>query len=233
MRKLIVMVFLGILGISCTAAAVHAQDGDSAMVFANPLNPLVTIDTSAPTSAYGMDVLFSNNGFGLGFFYRKEYSRTFQGFVSLAISEAKDNNEVEYYDPYTYQSIVPGKINRFMVFPLTFGIQYRLFEDEIMDNFRPYISGGVGPAAVLSSPYEKEFFNSLAYAQTHWTFNAFVGGGAFFGGEQGNIMGVSFRYYWIPVFGGVPSLLDPISGSETKKSDFGGFFISINFASSF
>jgi drug/metabolite transporter (DMT)-like permease len=233
MRKYIITVFLIVVGIPVTATPSNAQQYDSTMVFGNPQNPLITADTSSSLNSYGLDVLFSNNGFGLGFFYRKEYSRTLQGFASLAISEAKDNNEVEYYDPYTYQSIVPGKINRFLVFPLTFGVQYRLFEDEILDNFRPYISGGVGPAVVLSSPYEKEFFNSLGYARAHWTFNAFVGAGAFFGNEKGNIMGVSFRYYILPVIGGILSMADPVSGAETRKTDFGGFFISINFASSF
>jgi hypothetical protein len=233
MKNLLVAVFLIIAAVAVTASLSYAQQNDSSMVFGNPQNPLITADTSSPTHSYGLDVLFSNNGFGLGFFYRKEYSRTLQGFASLAISEAKDNNEVEYYDPYTYQSIVPGKINRFMVFPLTFGVQYRLFEDDILDNFRPYISGGIGPAVVLSSPYEKEFFNSLGYAQAHWTFNAFVGGGAFFGSEKGNIMGVSFRYYVLPVFGGITSMADPVTGNETRKKDFGGFFISLNFASSF
>ncbi len=233
MKKIFIATFLIVVGVAVTAAPSKAQQHDSTMVFANPQNPLITADTSSSRNIYGLDVLFSNNGFGLGFFFRKEFSRTLQGFMSLAISEAKDNNEIEYYDPYTYQPITPNKINRFLVFPLTFGIQYRLFEDDILDNFRPYISGGIGPAVVLSSPYEKEFFNSLGYAQAHWTFNTFVGGGAFFGNEQGNIMGVSFRYYWIPILGGIPSMLDPNSGTETKKSDFGGFIISINFASSF
>ncbi len=233
MRRFIAVGFLAILGIAGTTTHSDAQHPDSTMVFANPKNPLITADTSLSANVYGLDILFSNNGFGLGIFLRKEYSRTLQGFASLAISEAKDDNEVEYYDPYTYQSIVPGKVNRFLVFPLTFGIQYRLFEDEILDNFRPYITGGIGPAVVLSSPYDKEFFKSLGYAQAHWTFNAFIGGGAFFGSDQGSIMGLSFRYYVIPVFNGIPSLADPNSNIISRKKDFGGFFISLNFGSSF
>ncbi len=233
MRKLIVTGFLILLGVIGSTTPSNARGPDSTMVFANPNNPLITTDTSSYTNVYGLDILFSNNGFGVGFFLRKEYSRTFQGFISLAISEAKDEQEVEYYDPYTYQSYVPGKVNRFLVFPLTVGIQYRLFEDEILDTFRPYISGGIGPAIVLSSPYEKEFFSSLSYAQAHYTFNAYIGGGAFFGSDKINIMGVSFRYYFIPVFNGIPSLVDANSGLVTKKKEFGGFFISLNFGSSF
>jgi hypothetical protein len=233
MKKIINIGLLIILAIIGYVASGHAGQKDTTMVFANPKNPLITADTSSSTNIYGLDVLFSNNGFGLGFFLRKEYTRTIQGFVSLAISEAKDNNEVEYFDPYTYDSYVPGKINRFLVFPLTLGIQYRVFDEEIMDNFRPYVSAGAGPAIVLSSPYEKEFFKSLGYAQAHWTFNAYIGGGAFFGSDKNNIMGVSFRYYFLPVFNGIPSLADLNSNVVSKKKDFGGFFITLNFGSNF
>ncbi len=213
--------------------SVFAQRADSTMVFATPQTPLVTADTTPHSHIYGLDILFSNNGFGLGFFYRKEYTRTIQGFATLAISEAKDDNEVEQFDPYSYQMYVPGKINRFLIFPLTFGVQYRLFSDDIMDNFRPYVMGGVGPAVVLSSPYSKEFFSSLGSAQAHWTFNGFVGAGAFFGNESGNVMGLSFRYYFLPVTHGIPSLQDLQSNVVGSKSQFGGFFISLNFGSSY
>jgi hypothetical protein len=229
MQKITAIGFLVILGMIGNPIYSNARQRDSTMVFANPKNPLITADTSTSNDIYGLDVLFSNNGFGLGFFLRKEYSRTLQGFASLAISEAKDENEMEYYDPYTYESYVPGKVNRFLVFPLTFGIQYRLFDEEILDNFRPYVTAGAGPALVLSSPYEKEFFTSLAYAQAHWTFNVFIGGGAFFGSDKGNIMGVSFRYYFIPVFNGIPSLADLNSNVVSNKKEFGGFFITLNF----
>lgn len=223
------LIFLVVVGITMQS---NAQRNDSTMVFANPQTPLITADTSSSSNIYGLDILFSNDGFGMGFFFRKEYTRTIQGFASLAISEAKDDNEVEYYDYYG-DSYVPGKINRFLVFPFTFGIHYRLFDEEILDNFRPYVGIGVGPALVLSSPYDREFFNSLGHAQAHWTFNAYIGGGAFFGTEKGNIMGLSFGYYIIPVFNGIPSLADPNSNVVSMKKDFGGFFISLNFGSSF
>lgn len=233
MRRIFLVAFAAILGVAFLSTPTLAQRSDSTMVFVNPETPLVTADTIPHTHIYGLDILFSNNGFGMGFFYRKEYSRTIQGFATLAISEAKDDNEVEQYDYNTGQTYVPGKINRFLVFPMTIGVQYRLFSDDIMDNFRPYVMGGVGPAVVLSSPYSKEFFSSLGSSQAHWTFNGFIGAGAYFGNESGNIMGLSFRYYFLPVTHGIPSLQDLSSNIVGTKSQFGGFFISLNFGSSY
>lgn len=213
-----------------------ANAADSTMVFTSPRS-----DKAAPAApgdlkhAWGVDVMLSGNGFGLGGFYRKEYSRDLYGTVSFAIAESKDDNEVEYYDWYG-QSYVPNKVNRFLVMPLFFGGQYRLFADDITDTFRPYVNAGVGPALILSSPYDREYFNSLHYARSHYTGGGYVGFGAYFGSDKGSLMGVNFRYYYIPVSGGIPSMMNPSldpgdPAAVIKKTDFGGFFITINIGS--
>lgn len=45
--------------------------------------------------------------------------------------------------------------------PVNFGVQYRIFEDVIADNLRPYISAGVGPSLIITTPYELEFLIHL------------------------------------------------------------------------
>jgi hypothetical protein len=51
-----------------------------------------------PNNALGLDIMFSEGGFGLGGFYRRQFSDLITGFTDISISEAKDEREFEYYD---------------------------------------------------------------------------------------------------------------------------------------
>ncbi len=200
-------------------------------------------------NAWGLDVLISNDGFGLGTFYRRELTEDLFGFAMFSISEAKDEREFEQYDYYYGVSYVPGKLRRFMVMPLTFGLQYRLFREDITDNFRPFVNVGAGPTMIFSSPFTEitivrdangnpistqsnqiEFFKSLGKGQAHYTASAFIGVGANFGTEKASVFGVNFRYYFTYLFGnGLPSLYNTSTGEiAARKKDFGGFFITLN-----
>jgi hypothetical protein len=211
--------------------AAQSQSNDSTMVFTSPNPEMLEIHKSNTIHAWGVDIMLSNNGFGLAGFYRRQFDRELSGLISFGIAESKDDNEVEYVD-YWGQVIVPGKINRFLLIPLTFGIQQRLFADDIMDSFRPYVNAGVGPTLILSSPFNKEFFTSLKYARSHYTAGGYIGFGAYFGSVEGAIAGLNIRYYWIPVRGGIESMYNE-DLSIRKKSEFGGFFITLNLGSAF
>ncbi len=193
---------------------------------------------------WGIDVLISNDGFGLGTFYRREFTEDISGFITLSISESKDEREIERFDPYTQQSFTPGKLSRFMMVPITVGVQHRLFREDIVDTFRPYINAGVGPTLIYAAPFvtitpnqegpptveEVEFFNSLSKGKTQWTVGGFIGAGAFFGSAKSNVFGVNFRYYFTYLLSdGIPSLFNPATGEvSSTKSSFGGFFITLN-----
>jgi len=198
-------------------------------------------DTTFLRNAWGVDLLISSGGVGLGGFYRRQLSETIYGFASFSISEAKDDREIEFVDPFTFQKFTPGKINRFLVLPLLFGAQYRLFRDAILENFRPYLTAAMGPSIVYTSPYvEREeispgvtrtrqidFFKALGRGQAHYTVGGYVGIGAFFGFERKSLVGINLRYYFVPIQGGIESLED------VKKKDFGGFFITLNFGTQY
>ncbi len=204
-------------------------------------------EQSSLHNAWGLDILVSNDGFGLGTFYRREFSEDLFGFAMFSVSESKDDRESVQYDPLYYyngRTYVPGKLRRFLVMPLMFGIQHRLFREDIMDNFRPFVNGGLGPTLIFSAPFSDisytpqgalqvsqiEYFKSLGRGQPHYTASAFIGAGANFGSEKSNVFGVNFRYYFTYLFGdGLPSLYDPSTGAlADKKKDFGGFFITLN-----
>jgi len=175
-----------------------------------------------PLRSWGVDFIFSEGGFGLGTFFRYKFSETLTGFTDISISEAKDEREIEYVDIYG-QKIVYGKKNRIFLLPLNFGLQYRLFQNSLTDNLRPYINFGVGPAMAFTTPYEKEFFSAFGKAHANYTAGGYVGLGANFGMNKSNLLGINIRYYHIQFFN------DGIEGLNGRfQKTLGGFFLTIN-----
>ena len=178
-----------------------------------------------PDNAYGVDLMFGEGGFGLGGFYRNNLNNTLTFFTDMSISEAKDENEFEYID-YWGQTYTAGKKNRIFLIPFFAGLQNRFFANDLGDNFRPYLNFAAGPAMVVTTPYAREFFNSLKYAQANFTAGGYIGLGANFGIDQKHLAGINIRYYVIQFFNqGIESL------EGKPKKTFGGFYITINIGS--
>lgn len=221
--------FISLLLLSCLssslASAQTAKDGtfkhDSTIVFGT-IEP-TPISSSALYNSLGVDIMVSTNGFGLGMFYRHEYSEDFCGFIDFSISEAKDEDEKEFIDPYYGQTFVPGKVNRFLLLPFYVGVQKRLFKDDILDNFRPYITGAVGPTIIYVFPYDEEYFNALGRGRPRYTLGSYFGVGAYFGTARSSLLGLNLRYYYIPYPGGIESL------QGIDKTQFGGVYISLSY----
>ena len=236
------ILFPAVLFITSTALSQNPI-ADTTIVF-EPSHPdLIRQNTYFnPSDAWGFDIMLSNNGFGAGGFYRHEFSEEFSGMVTLALSDVKDDAEVEYFD-YFGNSFVPGKKNRLIMIPLMAAVQLRLFKEDIMDNFRPYISGGVGPTMMFVAPYsysrtvsdstigtfqfneDVEFFESLKFGQAKYTIGGYISAGAYFGAPYGTLMGLSIRYYFVPF----PSGIEVMDGVRVKN--FGGFYITLNIGS--
>jgi hypothetical protein len=216
---------------------------DTTIIF-TPSNPnLIRKDAYRPSSeGWGMDIMMSNNGFALGGFYRYELDQALSLGASLAISDVKDDAEFEQYDYYG-QSYVPGKKNRLLMIPLMATIQYRLFQESIADNFRPFVGAGFGPTMVFVAPYtydqiqydfwgtpykeKMDFFSSLKYGHPRYTLGGYISAGAFFGLDKGTISGLSVKYFWAPF----PDGIEVMEGGYIKN--FGGLYITLTFGSMF
>ena len=176
-----------------------------------------------PNSAWGMDIMFGDAGFGLGTFFRKQLSVKWTAFADLSFSETKDDREIEYYDYYTGKFITLSKVNRIFQMPINAGVHYRLFENEVTDNLRPYLVAGVGPTFLITTPYELEFFDSFGKAKAKIAAGGYIGLGADFGLDKSSLVGITFKYYYSKILnGGVESLKD------RKKTEIQGFFITLN-----
>ncbi len=162
-----------------------------------------------PSNALGFDLLIGESGFGFGGFYRRQLSTKFTVFGDVSISEAKDEREIEYVDPYGQTFTVA---------------QFRLFENELTDNLRPYINAGVGPTIALTTPYEEEFFRAFSYSQTHYAVGGYAGFGANFGLDQKSLIGINVRYYYTQF---LDEGVEILTGKYHKQ--LSGFFITLNF----
>jgi hypothetical protein len=180
-----------------------------------------------PNNAFGMDLMFSEGGFGLGTFYRRTVAEDLTVFTDFSISEAKDPQEFTYID-YFGQTQTPGKINRAFLLPLNFGVQYRLFEKVIFDNLRPYLVAAIGPSMVVTTPYEKEFFSAFGKAQARYTLGGYFGIGANFGLDKSSLVGLSVRYYIVHFFNQGIEILDPTLTNGRLENNLGGVFITLN-----
>lgn len=198
---------------------------DSTLVFGTMQpSPVLPLPGTAFQNSIGLDIMISTNGFGAGMFFRHEYSDELSGFIDLSLSESRDDDEKEFIDIYG-RTFTPGKVNRFLLLPVLVGIQKRMFKDDILDNFRPYITGAVGPTMIYVFPYNEEYFSALGKGRAKYTIGGYLGFGAFFGSERASLLGVNLRYYFIPYFSGVESL------QNVNKKQFGGFYISLSFGS--
>ena len=196
---------------------------DSTIVFGIVQPNPSTLPGGTLYNSLGADIMVSTNGFGLGMFFRHEYSDELSGFIDFSLSESKDDDEKEFVNTYTGQTFVPGKVNRFLLFPLFVGLQKRMFKDDILDNFRPYITGAVGPAMIYVFPYNEEYFSALGKGSPKYTLGGYLGFGAHFGSERSSLLGLNLRYYYIPY----PAGLESLQGVD--KTQFGGFYISLSY----
>jgi hypothetical protein len=176
-----------------------------------------------PTNAWGMDIMIGDAGFGLGTFFRKQLDVKWTASADMSFSEAKDEREFQYYDPYQGIFYTAFKKNRIFQIPFNFGAQYRLFENILTDNLRPYLNVAVGPTILVTTPYELEFFNSFGKAQVKYAAGGYIGFGANFGLDKSSLVGINFRYYYTRILSGS---VESIEGRA--KKDIQGFFITLN-----
>ncbi len=176
-----------------------------------------------PDNAFGFDVIFSEGGIGFGTFYRHSLSTKLTFFTDLSMSESKDDQEIVRINPFTLQPFTLFKKNRVFIIPLNFGLQYRLFTNEIYDNLRPYINFGVGPTMVMTTPYFQEFFKAFGDAQVKYALGGHIGFGANFGIDKSNLVGLNVRYYFIHLF---DKGVEGLAGKFRKN--LGGIFLTIN-----
>jgi hypothetical protein len=198
----------------------------TAVNFSQDKNSLKLKSPKEPVNNWSLNLLFSDNGFGVGATKYFQVSKDMSLFTGLFFSGAKDNREFEQSDIFG-NSITPFKENRlFMVPVLNFGMQYRMFREDVTDNMRPYFNLGIAPTAIVYTPYRESFFSSFKYAKAKYTVGGFAGVGVDYLTINTSSISFNIMYYYISLFGeGIKSI------SVSEKKQYGGvyFVFSYNF----
>jgi hypothetical protein len=187
-------------------------------IFFRSIEPL-----KEPQNKWALNLVFSDNGYGLGGTYFVPFNKDLSAFGSIFFSSAKDDREFEYTDIYG-NTYVPGKINRLFMIPINFGLQYRMFREDVSDNLRPFVNAGFTPTSVIYTPYSKALIPSFGYARAKYTVGGFIGAGMDYVMSRTSAASVNVRYYYINLFGnGIESLQDK------PKNFFGGLYFVFSF----
>jgi hypothetical protein len=211
MKKLIIFIILAV-----TAGYTLSQNQ----------NEIKLKSQKEPATNWSLNLLFSDNGFGIGGAKHFQVSKDISFFTGIFFSGAKDSREFEQSDIWG-NSITPFKENRLFLVPvINLGMQFRMFREDVSDNMRPYFNFGIAPTAIVYTPYVKSFFSSFKYARAKYTVGGFAGIGVDYLTNKTSALSFNIRYYYIGLFGdGVRSI------SINEKKQFGGvyFVFSYNF----
>jgi outer membrane protein W len=172
-----------------------------------------------PYNNWSINVLFSDNGFGLGAQLFKQFSHDVSMFGGIFFSGAKDDREFEVYDVFG-NSYVPNKVNRMFMIPINLGVQFRLFREEVTDDLRPHVNFGLSPTTIIYTPYSESFFSSFGHAQAKYTVGGFASLGVDYLTSKSSSLNMDVRYYYTQLFGkGIESL------QSKEKKFFGGLYL--------
>lgn len=208
------------------AARAQTQEPD-VMPLPEPRTPL----SEDKHNTLGARVFINNFGFGLGGQYSRIIGPFTQVYVSVGVTSIRDVSEQNFQDFFTGQQVIPNKFNRALGFPLTVGIKRRLFAQKIDDNFRFFISGGVGPAMAFIFPYLNDidgngfrnpidfggfvrlepindFFTGWDNGETKWGANGEIKIGVDIGDNFSRLTTVEFGYFFYYFSDGI-QLMEP------------------------
>ena len=196
-------------------------------------------------SGLGAQILLTNNGFGLGAYGRVELGETTSFLLETSLGAGKDEQELKFFRGFG-DGFIPNKRNYLLILPLHFGLERRLFRDQIEDNFRPYLQFTGGPTLGWEYPYfddrnGNEIFDedidrrydtisAFPKGEPRFGFGGTVAVGAFFGLSHRVTQGVRFGYTFAYFAEGI-QLLEPdvkdaqqLFGSPVITIAFGRLF---------
>ncbi len=213
-------------------------ENDSTIIFKSPrplLDPTKSVEVY--NNSFGGDFAFSNSGFGLGFFWTNKINNSLDFEINLMISGARASDELERFDWEIGRYVVPMKINRLYMFPVSFAVKKFVFQDSFEGNLAPYVKAGATINPIVSLPYRENreitgdfvpFFSSFDKSISYIRVGGFAELGFNFSPLPQQSTSIFIRYYYVP-FGETNYGLNGLESLATLPvSNFGGLFISIS-----
>lgn len=150
MQKLVLCTLLVMAWIGMGVTSVVAQiEEPPVLSTADPKTP----QDEGVRNGVGLDIMFNNYGFGIGAEFRRVLSPMREAYLSLGATGLRDVSEQTFTDFFFGQQIVPNKYQRGFSLPMLVGLRQRFFARQVGDNYRFYLSAGVGPVLAFTYPY--------------------------------------------------------------------------------
>lgn len=159
-------------------------------------------------SGIGLNIALTNSGFGLGGYLMRSISTTGSFLIDFMFTTLKDDREQRFFG-FFGESVIPNKQNYVHVLPIHFGVQRRMFREQIEDNFRPFIHLSGGPTFGWVSPYyidvnfngrrdnfepPMDIFSAFPKGEFEMGFGGTIAIGAHFGQSKRTTQGIRFGF---------------------------------------
>ena len=181
---------------------------------------LVVITTTflnAQDKMQNINFLFANNGYGFGYEYEAFRKSNVSIGVDLRFYDIR-NDEFPVYNPYYNQFTVAGEKD-ILLFPIFFKTSYYLFDSQIANSFRPYLTFSVGPfIAVDGDETISSFSKKWRSTESQTNLGASLGFGVNFSQSSGNTLSLGLGYDYLNVEKPIHS-----------KEDFGGGYLFLKY----
>ncbi len=151
-------------------------------------------------NSWNLAVIYGERGFGINGGIFKQIGNTFDIYANLSISGVTDTREFDQYDIYG-NPITFNKVNRIYLIPLNIGLQRHMFKEDLDASLKPVLTAGVTTGLIVTTPYDKGFFESFKYAQSSFTLGGFLGLALEFEQNKTISFVIGVKYFYLPVIG--------------------------------
>ena len=187
-------------------------------------------------SGAGVTIHLTEFGFGLGALARARVGPSTSSMIEFSLGAGKDEREQQFFIGFFGDTVTPFKRNYVLLAPLRLGIEQRLFQTQIEDNFRPFVQLAVGPTAAYQWPYFDDLnenglmeagedrlgpFSGIGRGEFRLGAGGMLAVGAYFGRSRRTAQGVRFGYAGDYFFREV-ELLEPDPDVEDPSRRFFG-----------
>ena len=153
-----------------------------------------TLFKSQAKTEVGLVFSMAETGSGFGIFMALPTNIFYHIGITADVYFLRDSKQINYTDYYGYQRVI-NKENDVYIFDLMATLKKRLFAEDIHDDFRPFITGGLGPVFGINFPEDDRLPN-----QKELTFGGFVGVGADITTSEKFFISVCTQYRIFPFF---------------------------------